>query len=70
MMGGGRMTYEFDAAGEYFLRDNLANAMPGLLAGQLERAMHPKAPTTGVEAGPAKLPIQGICVRVDREEQA
>lgn len=43
---------EYDIAGEYFLREQVANCMPGLLKNQFDYGL-----TKGVD---------GICVRVDR----
>ena len=53
-VGSRKQIVEFDVAGEYFLLDNVANAMPNLLKEQFDY---------GLSRG-----IDGICVRVDRWE--
>ncbi len=53
-VGSEKQIVEFDVAGEYFLRNSVANCMVGLLKKQMDYA---------VSKGAA-----GICVRVDRED--
>jgi hypothetical protein len=53
-VGAERQIVEFDVAGEYFLRNHVANCMVGLLKQQFDYAMSKGA--------------DGICVRVDRDD--
>jgi hypothetical protein len=53
-VGGRPQIEEYDVAGEYFLRNNVANCFPDLLKKQFDYALSKN--------------IQGICVRVDRED--
>ena len=55
-VGGRAQIVEFDACGEYFLRDNVANCMPELLKQHFDHDM--------------KHNISGICVRVDRDNSS
>jgi hypothetical protein len=53
-VGGRPQIEEYDVAGEYFLKGNVANCMVDLLKKQFDYGMSKK--------------IQGICVRVDRDD--
>jgi hypothetical protein len=55
-VGGRPQIIEFDAAGEYFLHNTVANCMPSLLKRQFDYAVSKGA--------------QGICVRVDRYDDS
>jgi hypothetical protein len=53
-VGGRPQIEEYDIAGEYYLRDHVANCMPALLKRQFDY---------GMEHG-----VSGICLRVDRDD--
>jgi hypothetical protein len=55
-VGGRPQIVEFDVAGEYFLKNSVANCMVDLLRRQFDHAV--------------KMGAQGICVRVDRDDSS
>ena len=55
-VGGRPQIIEYDVAGEYFLRDRVANCMPELLKRHFDHGL--------------KNNVSGICVRVDRDDSS